>query len=75
MISLFDVITVFGTGDPKLLAGGIAEALVTTEFGLIVAIPSVLFHRVLLNYAEKIINDLERFSLTVLNKGWRNKKK
>ncbi|MBN2038972.1 MAG: MotA/TolQ/ExbB proton channel family protein [Spirochaetes bacterium] len=74
MISLFDVITVFGTGDPKLLAGGIAEALVTTEFGLIVAIPSVLFHRVLLNYAEKIINDLERFSLTVLNTGWNSKK-
>lgn len=75
MISLFDVITVYGTGDPKLLAGGIAEALITTEFGLIVAIPAVLIHRVLLNNAERIISDLERFGLTVLNIGWKTKNK
>ena len=42
MISTFDIITEFGTGDPKLLSG-ISEALVTTELGLIVAIPSLLF--------------------------------
>ena len=39
MISTFDVITEFGTGDPKMLSGGISEALVTTELGLVVAIP------------------------------------
>ena len=71
MISLFDVITTYGTGDPKLLAGGIAEALVTTEFGLIVAIPAILCHRMLLNIAEHIISDLERYSLTVLNLCWK----
>ena len=38
MISTFDVITEFGTGNPKLLSGGISEALVTTELGLCVAI-------------------------------------
>jgi biopolymer transport protein ExbB len=74
MISLFDVITVFGTGDPKLLAGGIAEALVTTEFGLIVAIPAMLFHRILLNNSERIITDLERFSFVIINSGWEKKK-
>lgn len=73
MISLFDVITSYGTGDPKLLAGGIAEALVTTEFGLIVAIPVVLCHRILLNYAERLISEIEGFSITLLNKGWKGK--
>ncbi len=42
MIQTFQVITLFGTGDPKLMAGGISEALVTTVLGLIVAIPLVL---------------------------------
>ncbi len=67
MISLFDVITAYGTGDPKLLAGGIAEALVTTEFGLIVAIPVLLAHRILLNRAESLITDIERYGLTLVN--------
>ncbi|MHC5040283.1 MAG: DUF3450 family protein, partial [Planctomycetota bacterium] len=47
MISTFDVITLFGTGDPRLLSGGISEALVTTQVGLIIAIPLLLIHRVL----------------------------
>ncbi|MFT7861228.1 MAG: MotA/TolQ/ExbB proton channel family protein, partial [Sulfurimonas sp.] len=42
MIATFDIITEFGTGDPKLLSGGISIALVTTELGLIVAIPLLL---------------------------------
>ena len=67
MISLFDVITAVGSGDPKLLAGGISEALITTEFGLIVAIPTVLAHRLLQNKAESIINELERCGLAALN--------
>lgn len=44
MIRTFQAITLFGTGDPKLMAGGISEALVTTMLGLIVAIPLVLMH-------------------------------
>ena len=44
MIETFQAITLFGTGDPKLMAGGISEALVTTMLGLIVAIPLVLLH-------------------------------
>lgn len=68
MISLFDVITAFGTGDPKLLAGGISEALVTTEFGLIVAIPAVLAHRLLQNRADETIASLEETGLALLNR-------
>ncbi len=44
MIETFQSITLFGTGDPKLMSGGISKALVTTELGLIVAIPLMLFH-------------------------------
>ena len=73
MIALFDVITAVGTGDPKLLAGGISEALVTTEFGLIVAIPAVLAYRLLQNRADSIINELERCGLTVLNHIWKSR--
>jgi biopolymer transport protein ExbB len=42
MINTFKLITVFGTGDVKTLSGGISEALITTKFGLIVAVPSLL---------------------------------
>ena len=42
MIKTFQAITLFGTGDPKLMAGGISQALVTTVLGLVVAIPMVL---------------------------------
>ncbi len=47
MISTFDVITVKGTSDPKALAGGISEALITTQTGLIFALPIILLHNVL----------------------------
>ena len=44
MISTFDVITEYGTGNPRLLSGGISVALITTQLGLIVAVPLVLAH-------------------------------
>ncbi|MEQ8979702.1 MAG: MotA/TolQ/ExbB proton channel family protein, partial [Deltaproteobacteria bacterium] len=44
MITTFEVITVFGTGNPRLLSGGISVALITTQLGLMVAIPLVLGH-------------------------------
>lgn len=67
MISTFDVITEFGTGDPKLLSGGIAIALITTELGLIVAIPTLLFGNVLNSWAERIKDDMEKSALRVIN--------
>jgi len=67
MIATFDVITEFGTGDPKLLSGGISIALVTTELGLIVAIPLLLFGNLLSGWAESIKDDMEKAALRVIN--------
>lgn len=67
MIATFDVITEFGTGDPKLLSGGISIALVTTELGLIVAIPMLLFGNLLSGWAEGIKDDMEKAALRVIN--------
>ena len=46
MIVTFQAITLFGTGDPKTMAGGISQALITTVLGLVVAIPTVLLHSI-----------------------------
>lgn len=70
MIELFDVITMHGTSDPKLLAGGISVALVTTEAGLIVAIPLQLLHTFLVNRADALRSRMEKAGLTVLNALW-----
>ena len=70
MIELFDVITMHGTSDPKLLAGGISIALVTTEAGLIVAIPLQLIHTFLMNRADALRSRMERVGLMVLNALW-----
>ncbi|MDJ0652697.1 MAG: MotA/TolQ/ExbB proton channel family protein [Xanthomonadales bacterium] len=67
MISTFEIITEFGTGDPKLLSGGIAIALVTTELGLIVAIPMLLLGNLLSSWAETIKDDMEKGALYVIN--------
>lgn len=67
MISTFDIITEFGTGDPKLLSSGISIALITTEIGLAVAIPALLFGNVLSGWAERIKDDMEKASLRVIN--------
>ena len=67
MISTFDIITEFGTGDPKLLSEGISVALVTTEVGLAVAIPALLFGNILSGWAERIKDDMEKAALRVIN--------
>jgi biopolymer transport protein ExbB len=67
MIQTFDVITEFGTSDPKLLSGGIATALVTTELGLIVAIPCLLLGNLLSGWAERIKDDMEQGAIRVIN--------
>ena len=59
MINTFQAITLFGTGDPKLMAGGISQALVTTVLGLTVAIPTVLLHTVVTGRSRRIIHVLE----------------
>lgn len=67
MITTFDIITEFGTGDPKLLSGGISIALVTTELGLAVAIPMLLFGNILSGWAESIKDGMEKGALRVIN--------
>jgi len=62
MINTFQTITLFGTGDPKLMAGGISQALVTTVLGLSVAIPVVFFHTVANTRSKAIISVLEEQS-------------
>lgn len=66
MIKTFEVITVKGTGDPKALAGGISEALITTETGLIFAIPILLFHTFLSGRIDKYLNEMEKFATRLL---------
>jgi biopolymer transport protein ExbB len=62
MIQTFQAITLFGAGDPKMMAGGISQALVTTMLGLIVAIPLVLLSDTLANSTRKIIDILDEKS-------------
>jgi len=59
MIKTFQVITLYGAGDPKMMAGGISQALMTTVLGLVVAIPMVLLHTVVSGQSRKIINILQ----------------
>ena len=59
MIITFQAITLFGAGDPKLMAGGISQALITTMLGLCVAIPTVFLHAILSGQSRKLIEILE----------------
>jgi biopolymer transport protein ExbB len=67
IINTFKLITVFGSGDVKSLSGGISEALITTKFGLIVAIPSLLLHAFLARKARGIANDMEMAAVGLVN--------
>ncbi|MEE2674679.1 MAG: MotA/TolQ/ExbB proton channel family protein [Myxococcota bacterium] len=58
MIRTFQLITLFGTGDPKMMASGISEALVTTMLGLCVAIPMVLLHALVASSSRSIVDIL-----------------
>ncbi len=59
MIKTFQVITLYGAGDPKMMAGGISQALVTTVLGLVVAIPMVLLHTIVSGQSRKIVNIIQ----------------
>jgi len=66
MIITFQSITLFGTGDPKLMAGGISQALVTTVLGLVVAIPLLFAHAFLASRSRALIQILEQQSAGLL---------
>ncbi len=59
MIEVFQQITLFGTGDPQIMAGGISGALVTTVLGISVAIPTVLIHTLIKSRSDRILHVME----------------
>ena len=67
MIELFDVITLYGTSNPRILAGGISIALVTTQAGLGLAVPIMLIHHFLVRKKNSILEECEKVSLVLLN--------
>lgn len=68
MIATFQAITLFGTGDPKLMAGGISTALITTVLGLITAIPLLFAYTYISSKAEELVSILEEQSIGLLAK-------
>lgn len=70
LIAMFQVITQHGVNDPKLLAGGIGEALIATETGLLVAIPTLLGHNWLANRVDRLTSAAEFHALKALNSLW-----
>lgn len=66
MIKTFNVISVQGVGNPAPLAGGIAEALITTASGLCIAIPTLVCYRILKDKAESLIFEMEESSIKII---------
>ena len=67
MINTFHVITFFGTSDPRMMSGGISEALITTMLGLSVAIPIMLCHTLINRKVENLISTMEEKAVSFVN--------
>ncbi len=67
MIETFHAITLFGTGDPRVMSGGISEAMVTTMLGLAAAIPILLIHTFLRRRVDHIVGDMEEKAIALTN--------
>ncbi|MCK5944851.1 MAG: MotA/TolQ/ExbB proton channel family protein, partial [Planctomycetes bacterium] len=67
IMSTFALMTQFGAGDPKVLSSGISEALITTETGLIIAIPSLLLHAFLARKAKGTTDHMEKLAVQFMN--------
>jgi len=67
MIKTFKLITKFGTGDARTLSSGISEALVTTELGLVVAIPILIIHGIMMRMSKGKVGSLEATALAFMN--------
>ena len=67
MIATFQMLTIYGSGDPRMMSGGISEALITTEYGLFIAIPIILVHGYFQGRVNGIISTLEEKSMMLVN--------
>lgn len=67
IINTFKLLTIFGSGDVGSLSGGISEALITTKFGLLVAIPSLLLHAYLTRKAKRLVGEMETTGIEFIN--------
>jgi biopolymer transport protein ExbB len=67
MINTFQQITLFGTSDASKLAGGISEALITTKYGLITAIPALILHALLARRAQGVMASMEKYAAAFVN--------
>lgn len=67
MITTFKVITLYGTGDPKLMSSGISEALIATKWGLCVAVPTMLIHTLLARRVSNVVSDMEEKAVALSN--------
>ncbi len=67
IIHAFNAITAHGTGDPRVLSGGIGEALITTAAGLTVAIPSLIAYRFLRGKVERLVVQMEKEAMKLVD--------
>jgi biopolymer transport protein ExbB len=67
LITAFNVIAVQVTGDPKLMADGVSEALITTEFGLFVGIPALSAYHYLRGKVERLLHEMEAITIELLS--------
>jgi biopolymer transport protein ExbB len=67
IIKTFNLMRIFGAGDPKPLISGISEALITTEIGLVLAIPALVIHALLSRKVSGVMAHLEKLSMALLN--------
>ena len=65
MMTTFDVMAVFGAGNAKAMAGGISEALITTQSGLLVAVPGFFMSGLLSRRAARIENSLDELIMII----------
>jgi biopolymer transport protein ExbB len=65
IIKAFNALTQGGSGDPRMLSGGIAEALITTAAGLVVAIPALIGYRYLRGRVDRIVIEMEKSAITL----------
>ncbi len=66
MINTFRLISVYGTGDPRMLSSGISESLITTEFGLVIAVPALLLHAAVAGRIKQLVQSMESKAIRFL---------